>query len=129
MDPMLPSGLRSAPKIFNAMAYSLEWYLQKRGVRHVFHYLSRGLLCAFLRILIAEHKRDGPTTCFTFLGIEVDTIAGQLRLPADKLDRLQTLLREWGDRNVCQRRELESLVTRVQGTQLRNSPMPNSVKS
>ena len=88
---------------------------------------SRGLPCAFLGILVAEHKRDGPTTCFTFLGIEVDTIAGQLRLPADKLDRLQTLLREWGDRKVCQWRELESLVTHVQGRPVRpNLPTKNA---
>ena len=129
VDPMLPFGLRSAPKIFNALADGLEWYLQQQGVRHVFHYLDDFLVagppgppecadalatldhaCASLGIPIAEHKRDGPTTCLIFLGIEVDTIAGQLRLPADKLDRLQTLLHEWGDRKACQRRELESLV-------------------
>ena len=65
-------------------------------------------MCTQLGIPIAEHKRDGPTTCLTFLGIEVDTITSQLCLPADKLCRLQTLLTDWGDRKVCQ--ELESLV-------------------
>ena len=104
-------------------------YLRWKGVRHIFHYLDDFLVvgppgspecaialttlnkaCAGLGIPIAEHKRDGPTTCLTFLGIEVDTIAGQLRLLADKLDRLQSLLLEWGDRKACQRRELESLV-------------------
>ena len=66
--------------------------------------------CNWLAIPIAEHKREGPTTCLTFLGIEVDTLAGQLRLPDDKLTRLLTLLEEWGDRKVCERRELESLI-------------------
>ena len=129
VDPMLPFGLRSAPKLFNALADVLEWYLRWKGVRHIFHYLDDFLVvgppgspecaialttlnkaCAGLGIPIAEHKRNGPTTCLTFLGIEVDTIAGQLRLLADKLDRLQSLLLEWGDRKACQRRELESLV-------------------
>ena len=126
IDPMLPFGLRSAPKIFNALA---EWCLRERGVQYVFHYLDDYIIigppdspeCATaLRILdktyaqlgvpIADHKRDGPTTCLTFLGIEVDTTAGQLRLPQEKLLRLQSLLSEWGDRKVCERRELESLV-------------------
>ena len=129
IDPMLPFGLRSAPKIFNAVADALEWYLHYQGVTHVFHYLDDFIVvgppdspscgqdmallnhtCKHLGVPIAEHKRDGPTTCITFLGIEIDTIKGHLRLPADKLSRLQTLLEEWGDRKSCQRRELESLI-------------------
>jgi hypothetical protein len=45
----------------------------------------------------------GPTTCLTFLGIEVDTVSG-------KLKRLKTLLQEWGDKKARQRRDLESLI-------------------
>lgn len=37
-------------------------------------------------------------------------MAGELRLPADKLHCLQTMLQEWGDRRACGRRKLESLV-------------------
>lgn len=40
VDPMLPFGLHSAPKIFKAQADGQEWYLRKQGIRHVFHYLS-----------------------------------------------------------------------------------------
>ena len=98
-------------------------------MRYVFHYLDDFLVvgppaspecaealpqldsaCARLGVPIAEHKREGPTTCLTFLGIEVDTVAGQLRLPADKLDRLNSLLQEWGDKKACRRRDLESLI-------------------
>ena len=126
VDPMLPFGLRSAPKIFNA---GLEWYLRHLGVRYVFHYLDDFLVvgppaspecaeafaqldsaCARLGVPIAEHKREGPTTCLTFLGIEVDTVDGQLRLPADKLDRLKSLLQEWGDKKACGRRDFEPLI-------------------
>ena len=40
MDPMLPFGLCSAPKLFNAVVDALEWYLRGCGIRHVFHYLD-----------------------------------------------------------------------------------------
>lgn len=129
VDPMLPFGLRSAPKIFNAMADALQWHLQRSGIPLVRHYLDDFIIiappqsprcaeylsilnreCTALGIPIADHKRDGPTTCLTFLGIEVDTVAGQLRLPAEKLQRLKTLLREWGNRKSCRRKELESLI-------------------
>ena len=46
-----------------------------------------------------------PATCLTFLGITVDTEDNELRLPADKLAKLKTLLTEWGDRKACSRRE------------------------
>ena len=128
-DPMLPFGLRLAPKIFNAIADGLEWYLRQLGVQHVFHYLDDFIViglpgsvqcaeamaslkraCAFLGVPIATHKTEGLTTCLTYLGIEIDTKAAQLRLPADKLHRLLSLLREWSDRKSCSRRDLESLV-------------------
>ena len=104
IDPMLPFGLQSAPKICNALADGLEWYLHWSGVRYIFHYLDDFLVvgpprsaecadtlasldraCAQPGIPIAEHKRGGPTPCLTFCGIEVDTVAYQLRLSADKL--------------------------------------------
>ena len=100
INPMLPFELRSAPKVFNALADALEWCLTQAGVHHMFHYLDDFIVvsplnslecgdalatlnrtCATLGVLIAEHKREGPTTCLTYLGIEVDTVASQLRLP------------------------------------------------
>lgn len=129
VDPMLPFGLRSAPKIFNAVADALEWYLRQQGIRYVFHYLDDFIIvglpgspecqealdllervCRELSIPLAVHKRDGPTTCIVFLGIVIDTITGELRLPTEKLERLKALLRLWGSRRVCTRNELESLI-------------------
>ena len=47
-------------------------------------------------IPIAPQKTCGPTTCLTFLGIEINTEVVELRLPDDKLQRLQSILQEWG---------------------------------
>ena len=130
VDPMLLFGLRSAPKIFNAVADALEWYLHQRGIPHVMHYLDDFIIigppkspqcqhsitilnrvCGELGIPLADHKRDGPTTCLVFVGIEIDTTAGTLRLPTYKLTRLRLLLDQWGERRACRRKELESLVS------------------
>ena len=40
IDKVLPFGLRSAPKIFNALADALEWVARSRGVRLLSHYLD-----------------------------------------------------------------------------------------
>ena len=53
-------------------------------------------------------------SCLTFLGIEMDTLACKLRLPADKLCRLTVTLAEWSARSFCRRRQLESLIGTLQ---------------
>ena len=124
-DPMLPFG----PKNFDVVADALHWVLQQEGIPMVYHYLDNFILvslphsqacgessaipdqvCATLKISMAAHKREGPATCLTVLGIEIDSDRGQLRLPTDKLSRRRQLLEEWGDRKVCSRKDLESLI-------------------
>ena len=110
-DAMLPFGLRSAPKIFNAVADGLEWILQRKGINYLYHYLDDFIIlgragsnqcvddlaalkqvCSELGVPLAADKCAGPATCITFLGIEVDSVSGTLRLPADKLRRLLSSL-------------------------------------
>ena len=129
VDPMLPFGLRSAPKIFNAVADAFNWHLKQRGINCVLHYLDDFIIVAppeshkcqedlttllqaasALGIPIAGQKTEGPATSLVFQGIEVDTVAGELCLPRDKLQRLKDLLHQCGSRRVCTRRELETLV-------------------
>ena len=40
VDGMFPFGLRSAPKIFNALADAIEWCARQKGILHIFHYLD-----------------------------------------------------------------------------------------
>ncbi len=105
-DASLSFGLRSAPKIFNAVADALMWIMGQQGTRAI-HYLDDYLIfgapntpeyqlalaqtlvtCARLGVPIAKHKTEGPTCRLTFLGIELDTQAGVVRLPQEKLIRL-----------------------------------------
>ena len=114
LDAALPFGLRSAPKIFSALADGLIWIIHNRGFACSLHYLDDFLflgppdspacgqalsmtlqLCTELGIQVAEEKTEGPGTTLTFLGIQIDTLAGQLRLPQEKLRNLVTQLEKW----------------------------------
>ena len=44
IDTCLPFGLRSAPKIFTALADALGWIFTQHGVRDVIHYLDDFLI-------------------------------------------------------------------------------------
>ena len=129
IDAILPFGLRSAPKMFMAIADALEWILRHHGTRLVWHYIddfifcgppastecARALdsaltACSELGMPVSAHKVEGPATDITVLGIRVNSITQMLSLPDDKLERLQHLLTAWGDKTHCTRRELQSLV-------------------
>ena len=132
LDKFLPFGLRSAPKIFSAVADAAQWILLHNGVKLSLHYLddfimvegdlvaaeeARELLCSTFEKLglpLEPSKLEGPSTCLTFLGIEVDTLNLQLRLPADKLARLIDLLEETHGRKHILKKELESLTGLLQ---------------
>ena len=79
----------SAPKLFNAVADTIEWNIRQQGVDPVFHYIDDFLLmglpgsrqCAAhlsvvltvfaqLGIPIAQEKVEGPSTTIMFLGID-----------------------------------------------------------
>ena len=125
LDAALPFGLRSAPKIFSAVA-ALLWIMLQNGVSAAMHYLDdflffgsedpdqceRNLACALstcesLGVPVAHHKTVGASFQLTFLGIEIDTLKRELRLPAEKLLRLCT---DWLACKVTTKRRLLSLI-------------------
>ena len=132
-DTRLPFGLRSAQKIFSALANALQWALQVQGVSWVAHYLDdfitmgapgsqecgRNLdqilmTCQRLGIPVASNNCAGPAAVMVFLGFELDTMSMVVRLPQVKLSRIARLVEEWSGRKVCKKRDLESLVGHLQ---------------
>ena len=67
-----------------------------------------------LGIRLEMSKLEGPSTCLTFLGIEVDTVANQLHLPAGKLLKLKQELTHCLHRKSITKRELASLTGLLQ---------------
>ena len=126
---MLPFGLRSAPKIFNAIADALEWCVSREGVEWIYHYLDNftvvGLpgteqcaqslhilqtVCRDPGVPLTSEKQAGPSTTLEFLGITIDIVQQELRLPEEKLANLRDLTTQWRSRKSCSKRELESLL-------------------
>ena len=105
----------------------------RHGVVHTMHYLDDFLLigppnsdicsrllqssldlCRSLGVPIAAHKLEGPSTVLSFLGIQIDTARGILRLPPEKLGRLKVMVAAWQHKKSCKKRELLSLVGQLQ---------------
>ena len=133
IDKNLPFGLRSATKIFTAVADALQWILKHEGkVVNSLHYLDdfifvapssssaesqkQAMLSLFdsLGVPIEPTKLEGPSSSLQFLGIEVDTQSLQLRLPSDKLSQLRTCLQCCAFHRSVRKHTLEKLTGLLQ---------------
>ena len=129
VDRALPFGLRSAPNIFSAVSNLIAWAFHIVGLTHLINYLDDFLfveplvshrsgltLDTALKTLdnlgfpVSRNKIERPATCITFLGVLIDTNAFELRLPADKLQRMRSMVSSWSTRKLCRRKDLESLL-------------------
>ena len=87
-------------------ADALEWIIQASGVHHILHYLDDFLvlgpprsgvcmaaldvmmsICQSLGVPLAADKIAGPAMSLVFLGIELDSVRMEARLPDEKLTR------------------------------------------
>ena len=114
IDQVLPFGLRSAPMIFSAIVDALLWVMKKKGVSWAIHYIDGFLtieapgkeecmqntllmqsICEDAGLPMEPSKSVGLTTEIVFLGILIDSIRGELRLPPEKLTQLQDTISQW----------------------------------
>ena len=77
------------------------------------HNVDRSVDC-FSKLGIHPGKLEGPSTCLTILGIELDSLNLLARLPQDKFDRITALLEDWSQKRWCKRKEVESLIGHLQ---------------
>ena len=69
VDGMLPFGLRSAPKIFTAVADALEWIVRRKGVQHIDHYLDDFIILGPRGALDCAQALDTVLRACTDLGV------------------------------------------------------------
>ena len=129
-DCCLPMGASSSVRIFESFSKALQWILQNKfSVEYVSHIIDDfifvgpsnsdvcelGLrqffsLCDKLNVLVKHSKTVWPSTCVSVHGIELDTVAMEARLPADKLENLSALLSKYKCRKRIQLGELQSIL-------------------
>ena len=108
--------------------------LVNKGIKNLLHYLDdfifvskskedamankQILLHTFskLGVPLEPSKLEGPATCLSFLGIEVDLETLQIRLPSERLHRLKEQLAEAVFKKCLPKRKLQSLTGLLQHT-------------
>ena len=133
VDLFLLFGLRSAPFTFNQLSNALEWILKHNyGLKYVLHILDDFFLAehtkldcllsfsTLLRFFMAvkapvdASKTLGPSQVLEFMGIILDSVRMEARLPDDKLTRIKDLLESFTNCRSARLVELQSLIGTLQ---------------
>ena len=72
-----------------------------------------GALLADLGLDESKDKAEQPTTLITFLGVEFDSVAMEMRVPPSKLEELKSEVRMWLRRTTITKKELQSLLGKL----------------
>ena len=127
----LPFGLSSSPKLFNDHACALEYMMIQNGASEdTTHYMDD-----FISVSEAtdgarnkeavisttgdagfdvQHLKTEEGRIVLYTGIVIDTINKQLKVSEDRLSEIRALLRRWYNRRVCSKRQLLSLLGKLQ---------------
>lgn len=122
-------GSRSSPKIFDTLSEAICWIAKHNvGIDNLLHLLDDFLvvdspladgqetmqrfLAIFhtLNIPLALHKTEGPCTELEYLGVCLDSVNMEARLPLQKIVRIKSILEAFSHRKTCTKRELLSLL-------------------
>ncbi|KAK3089099.1 hypothetical protein FSP39_000774 [Pinctada imbricata] len=129
-DKTLPFGLSFSCNLFERFSKALHWvmenYFQTAGCVHVLddflfmgppstNKCSKALfgfisLCNDIGVPIKHEKTVEPVTRITFLGIEIDSVKFELRLPQDKITKITDSLKRVQNKRKVTLQELQSLI-------------------
>lgn len=113
-------GASSSCAIFERFSSGLEWIAKKKlHIPHMLHILDDFLImgasnsdqcqnnldkflsmCNTIGVPIKKEKTELPTTCIVFMGLELDSIHMEARLPIDKLTKLRQTLSDQTKRRI-----------------------------
>ncbi|XP_069476331.1 uncharacterized protein [Ambystoma mexicanum] len=128
-DKCLPMGCAISCAYFERFSRFLEFSVRQRAkVGGILHYLDdflfigrkgtqdckelmgvfQGLMEEF-GVPLAKEKTVGPVTTLVFLGIEIDSVAGECRLPGEKVRKLKEVIAGMLGKEKATLKELQSL--------------------
>ena len=132
-DRCLPMGCSQSCQIFEKFSSAIQWALHKKfsiqsivKVLDDFLFISKSKsscrralftfqeVSKYIGIPLAPHKTLGPVNQLTFLGIELDTIQMEARLPIDKLTKYSSHVAQLLQKNKITLRDLKSVIGMLQ---------------
>ena len=130
-DKALPFGCSRAPFIFNKITLAVKRFMERRGFPNICVFLDDFLMAesSFSRCILALNtlmallrslgfrinykKLIDPCQKIVFLGIQINTVKGELRLDPDKANKLCDLLKLTATRKRISKSQLQTLAGKL----------------
>ena len=128
-DMCLPMGCSISCALFETFSTFLEFHIKRvLETNSITHYLDDFLLignsmahcevlmstfkevCAQLGVPLAAEKTEGPCHEITYLGLVIDAVKREVRVPGDKINALRSKIQSFWGRNKLSLKEIQSLV-------------------
>lgn len=128
-DKTLPMGLSYSCALFERISTAIQWIAEtKLGLHNCAHILDdfffvgteleackKGLAifldwCASVGIPINQSKTVHPCTTISFVGIELDSVLMEKRLPQEKLEKIRAALSLFSRKKKATLKELQSVI-------------------
>ena len=127
-DKCMPMGARSSCNLFELFSTGLEFISKKANINYIIHYLDDFMIvgrshkycmddlnkflniCIELNVPIAPEKTVLPSQVIQFLGIEIDSIKQEVRLPMDKIVKCRNEIKFIIGKDKCSLKELQSIM-------------------
>ena len=126
IDMCLPFGTRHGSQIFQRMSDAVRYMMRQKGfpvIDYIDDYVGVGVpsvahasyhflldLMERLGLSVSQKKLVSPSTRVTCLGVLIDTDAGTISIPPEKLTQINETVHQWLEKRSCTRRQLQSLL-------------------
>ena len=124
-DLSLPMGLVSSSRFCQMLSDSIVYIFRTQGYDAVNYiddfgggespdeawnvFYTLGKIISDIGMTEAQEKASPPSHIMIFLGLEVNTLLMTLRIPADKLQDIRNLLKEWENKHTASKRDTQQL--------------------
>ena len=126
VDTCLPFGTRHGSQIFQRISDAVRYMMRQEGfpvIDYIDDYVGVGVpsvahasyhflldLMERLGLSVSQKKLVSPSTRVTCLGVLIDTDAGTISIPPEKLTQISETVHQWLEKRSCTRRQLQSLL-------------------
>ena len=126
VDTCLPFGTRHGSQIFQRISDAVRFLMRQAGfciIDYIDDYIGIGVasvtqrsfdhlltLMKHLGLSVSQSKLVSPSTKVVCLGVLIDTVAGTVAIPAEKLRQINDTVKEWLEKRTCTKRQLQSIL-------------------
>ena len=126
LDTCVPFETLHGSQIFQCLSDGIRYIMRQKGfpmIDYIDDYVGFGIpsiawasyealleLMDQLGLTVSEKNLVPPSTCVTCLGIMIDTVAGTIAIPPEKLATILSEVRRWLRSDVASKRQLQSIL-------------------